>query len=100
MKMFLFEKELELEAEARIQARQVMEMIVNQAKEKKAIDTQSMVGKKFFSHRAYALNTVVAEWLSKQLKPKAGVKAEYIELIMDMTNVFGGGYNKNSRGIH
>ena len=59
-----------------------------QSYEQHMVDTQNKVGKAFFNYKAATLKATIQQWLEKQLKPKCGVKPNYIILLEDLQREF------------
>lgn len=84
----LMQEELELEIKYKKEGYNAALSASCQAAEQHMVDTQSKVGKAFFNHRVTSLKTTIQAWLEKQLKPKCGVKPNYIFILEDMKKVF------------
>lgn len=87
-KYALMQEELELEASSRHEGYEVLLRQMQQAEELGMVDTSTKVGQAFFKHKVLALRSAIYEWLEKNMKPKAGVKPNYIFLLEDMKEAF------------
>lgn len=84
----LMEEELKLESSYRQDGYEALMSALYQAKEKGAIETRTKLGKAFFNHKVEAVYEVHNVWLEKQLKPKAGVQANYVPMLKEMANAW------------
>lgn len=84
----LMEEELKLEASYKQEGYQATLNNLYQSVEQHAVDTQNIVGKAFFNHKAFALKEAITEWLDKNMKPKCGVKPNYAFLLEDFKKEF------------
>lgn len=86
--MDLMDEQLKLESNFKQDGYYALLASVQQAKEKKMIDTATKVGKHFFAYRVHDLKQAVHEWIIKALTPHGGVKSAYIQLVYDMEQAF------------
>ena len=84
----LFEEELKLESAYRQDGYEAALTALYTAKEKEMVDTTLPIGQAFFNHKALAVKQVMAEWLIKNMKPKAGVKPNFVYLLDDLKREF------------
>lgn len=88
----LLQEELSIEEMYKQEGKDALLNVFKEATDQKAVDTQHLVGKAFFGYKLYDYKEVVKEWLAKNLKPKAGVKPEYISIIEEIKAMY---YDKN-----
>lgn len=87
-KLDMMEEELKLESAYRQKGYEALMSAIYQAKENKAVDTRIPMGKAFFNHRVEDVYNVQLAWLAKQLKPKAGVKPVYADMLSEMAAIW------------
>ena len=84
----LFEEELKLESSYRQDGYEAALNALYTAKEKGMVDTSIPIGQAFFRHKALAVKKVMLEWLVKNMKPKCGVKQNFVFLLEDLKREF------------
>lgn len=84
----LMEQELKLESTYRQDGYEAALSALYTAKEKEMVDSALPIGQAFFKHKALELKQVILEWLTKNMKPKCGVKQNFIFLLEDLKREF------------
>lgn len=84
----LFEEQLMLESSARQDGYEATCEALRIAKEKGMVDTALPIGQAFFNHKVLAVKDVMLQWLTKNMKPKAGVKPNFIYILDDLKTAF------------
>lgn len=84
----LMQEELNLESSYRQDGYEAALSTLYEAKEKEMVDTALPIGQAFFRHKAMVVKKTMEEWLIKNMKPKAGVKQNFIFLLDDLKREF------------
>lgn len=84
----LLQEELKLESSYRQDGYEAALSALYSAKEMEMVDTALPIGQALFRHKVLEVKQVMQEWLIKHMKPKAGVKQNFIFLLEDMKREF------------
>ena len=84
----LMEQELKLESSVRQDGYEAVLGALKVAKEKQMIDTALPIGQAFFRHKVLNVKQVMKDWLTKNMKPKAGVKPNFIYILEKMQQAY------------